>query len=159
MNVTRNIHFVDRVKLVREELSKIPSKDRKRENAYKRHYLSAYLHEVLGFNLMEAGRFMGKNHATIINSLKTYKIFKEDNLFLLKVGELKDKLPITDREKELIRNSSREIDLGLNVQHVCFLMSNQTKQSFEAIKESKGFKSNTQTLEHLISNYNKNKSI
>lgn len=58
----------------------LTSSSRKRELTYKR----CYLYQVLkneGLSLTEIGKMFNRNHATIINGIKIYELFKEDEYF------------------------------------------------------------------------------
>ena len=63
------------------EVEDLKSSNRKREYNYKRCYLYAYLKYTYRLSLQAIGREFNRDHATVINGLKNYEIFKDDKLF------------------------------------------------------------------------------
>lgn len=64
---------MDRIQQIKELiiLDELNSKSRERDKIYKRSYLYAILREE-GWNLSKIGKLFNRNHATIINALRSY---------------------------------------------------------------------------------------
>ena len=64
--------------IIQDELQ---NKSRQRDRIYKRSYLYAILREE-GWNLSQIGRLFNRNHATVINGLKSYdNYYSKDKIY------------------------------------------------------------------------------
>lgn len=126
------------------EAEQLNTKSRRRDIVYRRIYLFKYLQQMEGLTLTAIGKLFNRDHATIINGLRTF-----DNVKLYE-----DFMDYTRKEFELFKINTFRRDLyTLNRTPVQY-----SREQFETIVEVRiknNLETNEEAIKFIIDNYEK----
>lgn len=129
------------------QVNNLKKKSRERVLVDKRSYVYKLLHSR-GASKLAIGRYFGKNHATVINGLKAYEIYRTDLNFLQNVDDLLFLFPITGEREAAAKvfNNNRIVVTKLDQEEYKLL---------QEFKSKSGIVKNADAVKHLIKNNKK----
>lgn len=90
----------------------LKNRDRHRDKVYKRAYLIAYLTDIIGITVNQAGGIFNRDHTTAIHAKKVYHNYKNDAYFIRLVSDVREVFPMNKFSMEQI-SEPKIIELAL----------------------------------------------